>query len=334
MESLKNAAIIILGMGETCAAEILKNLSHKEVESIIETMNHMGDVSEQEVIQALNEFFSEANNTTGITVSSNEYIRKTFLTAVGSDKAGTIFDEAYLSEELVGVELLKWQPLHVVVDALSEEHPQIITVALMCLDGEKSAQILKWLPNEVSKEVINRMTSLSPVSSYAMKTLSEYLQEQFTKTEKFKLITADGVDMAANIIAWMDGQEENEIMSFLTNENQDAYQKIQDKLFPFERIARLDSRSLQQVIAEVDNEDLVLALKGADAAIREAFFKSMSSKTVELVKDDMDSLGPKKAEDLIDAQKRIIAIAKKMADEQKIVLPDLKTVQAGRQGAA
>lgn len=324
MESLKNAAIIILGMGETCAAEILKNMSHKEVESIIETMNHMGDVSEREVIIALNAFFNEANNTTGINVSSSEYIRKTFLTAVGSDKAGTIFDEAYLSEELVGVELLKWQPLHVVIDALEEEHPQIVTVALMCLDGEKSAQILKWLSPELSKDVINRMTNLSPVSSYAMKTLSEYLQEQFTKTEKFKLITSDGVDMAANIIAYMDGKEENEIMSFLTNENNDAYQKIQGKLFPFERLVKLDSRGLQTVIAEVSNDDLVLALKGTTNEIRAAFFKCMSSKTVDLLTDDIDSTGPKKLDELLDAQQRIIDIAKKMAVEQKIILPGMK----------
>lgn len=324
MSSLKNAAIIILGMGENCAAEILKNMSHKEVDLIIETMNNMGDVSEYEVITALNDFFNDANNTTGINISSSEYIRKTFLTAVGQDKAGTIFDETYLSEELVGVELLKWQPLHVIIDALEEEHPQIITVALMCLDSEKSAQILKWLPRELSQEIINRMTSLSPVSSYAMKTLSEYLQEQFTKTEKFKLITSDGVDMAANIIAFMDGKEENEIMSFLTDQNQEAYQRIQEKLFPFERLAKLDSKSLQILLAETVNDDLVLALKGSDEPVRAALFKNMSSKTVDLLTDDMESTGPKKISEIVDAQKRIIDLAKKLAEEQKIILPDLK----------
>lgn len=324
MDYLKNAAIIILGMGETCAAEILKNMSHKEVESIIETMNHMGDVSEQEVIVALNEFFNEANNTTGINVSSSEFIRKTFLNAVGSDKAGTIFDEAYRSEDLIGVELLKWQPLHLILDVLEEEHPQIITVALMCLDSEKSAQILKALPIYLSKDIINRMTTLSPVSSYAMRTLSEYLQEQFTKSEKFKIITSDGVDMAANIMAYMDGNEETEIMSFLTNRNQEASKKIQEKLFPFERLIKLDAKSLQTLITEISNEDLVLALKGATEAIQKAFFKNMSSKTVDLLKDDMDSTGPKKMHELIDAQKRIIDSAKKLAEEQKIILPDLK----------
>lgn len=324
MDYLKNAAIIILGVGEVCAAEILKNMSHKEVESIIDAMNKMEDVSEFEVITALNEFFNDANNTTGINISSSEYIRKTFLNAVGSDKAETIFDEAYLSEELVGVELLKWQPLHVVIDALEEEHPQIITVALMCLESEKSAQILKWLPNDLSKEVINRMTNLSPVSSYAMKTLSEYLQEQFTKAEKFKLITSDGVDMAANIIAYMDGRDENEIMSFLTSENKDAHQKIQDKLFPFERLIKLDSRGFQLLMAEVNNEDLVLALKGADDKLKSAFFKNMSSKTADLLREDMDSLGPKKITEITDAQKRIIEVAKKLAEEEKLILPGLK----------
>ncbi|MDP1603548.1 MAG: FliG C-terminal domain-containing protein [Legionella sp.] len=324
MDHLKNAAIIILGMGEEGAAEILRNMSHKEVELIIETMKNMGDVSEQEVISALNAFFNEANNTTGINVTSGEYIRKTFMNAVGQEKAGTIFDEDYLSEDMEGMELLKWQPLHTIIDVLGEEHPQMITVALMSLDSEKSAQILSWLPKEKSNDIINRMTVLSQVSSFAMKTLSDYLLEQFSGTEKFKLITSDGVDRAANIIAHMDGAGESEVMSFLTSRNETVVQQIQEKLFPFERLGKFDSRSLQTLLTEISNDDLVLALKAADPALQNIFFKSMSSKTVSLIKDDLESLGPKKSEELIDAQKRIVDVAKRLLEEEKIILPGVK----------
>jgi flagellar motor switch protein FliG len=324
MDYLKNAAIIILGMGEEGAAEILKSMSHKEVELIIETMKDMGDVSEQEVISALNAFFNEANNTTGINVASSEYIRKTFMNAVGLEKAGTIFDEDYLLDELEGIALLKWQPLHSIIDALGDEHPQMITVALMSLDSEKSAQILSWLPKDKSNDVINRMTALSQVSAFAMKTLSDYLLEQFSVSEKFKLITSDGVDRAANIIAHMDGAGESEVMSFLTSRNETVVKQIQDKLFPFERLAKFDSRSLQTLLTEISNDDLVLALKAAEPSLQNVFFKNMSSKTVSLLKDDLESLGPKKKEDLIDAQKRIVSVAKRLLEEEKIILPGVE----------
>jgi len=320
MDNLRNAAIILLGMGEHCASEILKNLSHKEVESIIETMNNMDEVSEHEVIKALNEFFDETNTTTGINVTSNEYIRKTLLSAVGQDKAGTIFDETYMAEELKGCELLKWQPVYSIVDALEDEHPQIITVALMCLDSEKSAQILQLLPQELSNNVINRITNLSPVSSYAMKTLSDYLEEQFTQPEKFKLITSDGVNIAANIIANMNGDSENEVMSYLTTENKAVYDKIQDRLFPFERLAKFDSKSMQTLIAEIGNDELILALNGATAPLKQMFFKNMSAKSVDLLKEDLETAGPVKLQEAIDAQKRIVALAKKLINEQKIYM--------------
>ena len=324
MDNLKNAAIILLGMGEKCATEILKNLSPKEVESIIETMNTMEDVSEHEVIRALNEFFNETKTITGINVSSGEFFRKTLLSAVGQDKASTIFDETYMADELKGCELLKWQPIHSIFDALEGEHPQIITVALMCLDSGMSAKILKLFPPELSKNLIKRITNLSPVSSYAMNTLSEYLEEKFTQTEKFKLITADGVNIAANIIANMDQTSENEIMSYLTTENKETYEKIQERLFPFERLAKLDGRSMQTLIAEISNDELVLALNGATESIQVMFFKNMSAKSVDLLKDDIDSAGPFKPKEANEAQKRIVDLAKKLISEQKIYLSDAK----------
>lgn len=317
----KNAAIILLGMGEHCAAEILKNMNQKEVEAIIEIMNNMDDVSEEEVIRALNEFFQETRNTTGLSATSGEYIRNTLVTAVGSEKAGSLIDEGPLPETLRGFDLLKWQPVYTIVDALEEEHPQIITIALMCLDSEKSAQVLKWLPKDLARDVIRRMTRCSPVSHYAMKMLSDYFEERFTKTEKFRVLTSDGMNMAASIMAHLDEGMETEILTWLSDENREVSEKLQDRLFPFEKLAQFDSRSLQTLLAEVSNEDMVLALKGADEDMRKVFFKCMSSKTAELLRDDMDSTGPVKLNDVLEAQKRIVELAKRLGEEEKIFMP-------------
>lgn len=325
MSSRKNAAIILLGMGENCAAEILKILHHKEVEAIIEAMNSIDDVSEHEVIKALNDFFKETQLTSGLNASSENYIRKTLTSAIGSEKAEMMIDlDMKPATPLKGLELIKWQPIHHIVNTLQDEHPQMITVTLMCLDSEQSAQILKQLPKAISKEVITRMTHSNPVSHYAMKVLSDHFEEQFTKIEKFKLLTSDGIDLAANIIAKMDVESEQEIMKSISEEHQEINEKLQDKLFPFDKLTQMDSKSMQTFITELSNDDLVLALKGADDEIKAVFFKNMSTKSAELIKEDLESKGPVKLSAVLDAQKRMVAVAKKLHQEEKIFLASSK----------
>jgi flagellar motor switch protein FliG len=316
MAGLKNAAIILLGMGESCAAEILKNLSHKEVDAIIETMHNLGDISEHEVIEALHDFFRETKSTSGISLTSSKYFRNTLLSAVGTDKAESIFDENVLIEEHKGMDLLRWQPLYAILDALAEEHPQVIIVALLSLDVELAAKILNSFNAELKKNIIKKMTKLSPVSNYAVRTLSDYLEEQFTNSEKYKVITTDGFDRAANILRFMGDASEKEIMQSLLKENKDLSERLQDKLFPFERITTLDTKMLQAVLSETTQEDLVLAVKGAKEEVKKILFKNMSSKTVELLQDDISALGNVKEQAIIDAQKRMVATAKKILEAE------------------
>lgn len=324
MSSRKNAAIILLGMGENNAAEILKTLGHKEVESIIEVMNGIDEVREDEVIKALNEFFKETQKISGLHSSaSGDYIRNSLVNAIGADKAESMInlEEASKSADLTGLELLKWQSTQQIVDALQDEHPQVIMTALMYVDSEKAADILKQFPKELRTDVIMRMTHCKQISHFALKSLSDYLQEEFTQSEKYKKMASDGVKLAANILSKLDVDTENELLSSMNEEDQELTEKIQEQLFPFESLVDLDGKSLQVLMSEASNEDLVLALKGVDDSTKSAFFKSMSSKNADLVQDDIDSLGPVKLNDVLQAQKRIITLAKQLNDEEKIWIP-------------
>jgi len=326
MSSKKNAAIILLGMGEASAAEVLKTFDHKEVEIIIESMNSIGDVTEGEVIAALNAFFNETKTVSGISASSNTYLHNSLVNAVGSHKAESMFDkdESNSTAKYTGLELIKWQPTYQIIDALHEEHPQIITVALMCLDSDKAAEVLKSLPTDIRKDVVKRITNCGTVSQFAMQTLSDYLESQFTTSEKFNKITADGVDLAVNIISKLDVETESEILTHIQAEDEAMSTQLADKLFPFEKLVEMDAKSLQTLITEANQDDMVLALKGADEDIKTQFFDNMSSKTAELLQDDMDATGPVKLSDVFDAQKRIIVFAKELSKDEKIFIPSGK----------
>lgn len=321
---LKNAAIILLCMGENLAAEVLKILDQQDVEAIVEMMNNMEHVSEEDVIKALNVFFNEARHTSGLNMISGDYIKNALISAVGSDKAGSLMEKDTLMQSLKGIELLKWQPIHAIVNVLKDEHPQIITVALICLDSTKAAKILSELPKETAKTVIKRMSQLSPLSQFAMEILSEYLEAQFTQATTFKLLHDDVVNAAADIISKLDAATEHEIVSFLHEDNVALGEKIQEKLFPFEKLGQLDNRSLQTLLKEIEQDVLSVALKGADDHIKKIFFKAMSAKSAELLQEDMDSLGPVKINDVIEAQKKMVQKAKELASDDKIAMPSAK----------
>ena len=321
MSSLKNAAIILLGMGETCAAEVLKALNYKDVEAIIDIMNNMEEVSEEDVIKAMNEFFNETKVRSGLAITSGDYIHNTLVSAIGVDKAGSLMEESSLVKSLDGIELLKWQPNHLIHDILQEEHPQIITVALACLDSNKSAEILSMFPIDIRKDVVTRMMRLSSVSQFAMETLSEFLVEQFTQTTRFKVLVPDVVGATAKMVARLDSTTESEIIDHLNQDNKELSNRLQEKLFPFEKLADFDSTSLKKLLQEVNNDQLVLALKGADEDIKDALFKCMSNKSVDLIKEDMELLGPTKIQDILSAQKNIVEKAKALAAEDKISIP-------------
>ena len=318
MDKIRNAAIILLGMGDKAAAEILKNLNPREVQSIIEAINDIENVSEKEVVKALNEFFREANNNLGIDVVSKEYIKNSLVSSVGIKGIDGID-----SEKIKWIEILKYQPMRNIIEIIQDEHPQIITSLIVILSNqtsEKASDLIKCMPKDMQNQIIKRMTYISPISTYGIDVLSVFFDKQFEDPDKFSAISVDGVEAVANIISYLDSDTEHEIMNYLSTDNQQLSDLIQDKLLPFDRLAELDGKSLQTLLREIDNDDLAIALKGVDDYVKNAFMKQMSSKSAEILKDDMEVKGPVKMSKVIEAQKKIILEAKKLAKEEKIVL--------------
>lgn len=320
MERLRYAAIILLGIGEKFAAEILKNMDAKEIHLIIEEINQLQHVSEYEVIKALNEFFKEANDNSGIDLVTKEHLKNSLTSAVEHGIIGSLTD-GIDDEKTKWLELIKWQPVENIVSIIQDEHPQIIAViATVILSSEKASQVIKCLPKEVQNQVILRMTNIGPISTFAMDALSTFFESQLENTEKYNTISVDGVEAVANIISHLDTETEHEIMGNLSTSNKVLTEKIQEKIFPFERLASLDNRSLQTLLKEISNDDLVLALKGADDYVKTVFMKNMSNKAADILKDEMESKGPVKLANVVEAQKRIIVLAKKLSEEDKIIL--------------
>ena len=322
MDRLRNAAIILLGVGEKNAAEILKSMDPKEVRAIIEAINTIDNVSEEDMIRALNEFFMETNHSSGIDMASKEQIKNSILTAMGNKGISSILRDT--NNESQWLELVRMQPVQAVVDMFQDEHPQIVTSMVIIvfnnLGSETGTKLIKSFPKNVQSQIFRRMTTMGSISRFAIDVLGNFFTNELENAGKNNVVSVDGLETMANIISYLDNETEREIMNELTNDNKALGEKIQDKIFPFQRLAELDKKSLQYLLNEVKNEDLVIALKGVDERVKEVFLQNMSSKSAEILKDDIEARGPVKLAHVLDAQKSIIRLAKKLDEEEKIVL--------------
>ena len=318
MDKIKNAAIIILGMGEKCASEILKNMNPKEIQRIMEAINTIENVSEEDVIKALNSFFRESSHS-GIDFSSKENIKNSLASVVGMNSFGTSDDGM-----VKWVDLIKSEPSDNIFELIQDEHPQVITAILVVLNkisSDKASTITKKLPKVLQNQIIKRMSNMKPISAFAIETLSVFFETELeNKQERYDVISVDGVEAAASIMSYLDTDTEREIISDLQTTNKSLADQIQDKILPFDKLAHLDKKSLQILLKEVSPDDLVLALKGVDEYIKNIFMKSMSTKSADILNDELESKGPVKLSSVVEAQKRIVILAKKLGEEEKIIL--------------
>lgn len=320
MDKTKQAAIILLGMGDRYAAEILKNLEPKRVEEILEAINSLGNVSEVDVIHSLNDFFKEASSNGGIDLVTREMFKNSVAPVVESKKYEAEATEEQLTKAR-WVKEFKSQSSEMMYSMLQSEHPQVIAaIATVVLNTEKASRVVKSLSKEAQGKVVARMASLGPVSTFGMDALAVFFEKELHDKGKFSDISVNGVDAVANIISYLDIDSEREIFEGVSSISSELSEMIQERIMPFERLAQLDKRSLQTLLSEVNNEDLVLALKGAESYVKNSFLKNMASKSADILKDELESKGPVKIANIVEAQKRIVNLAKKLAAEDKIII--------------
>ena len=303
MDDIERAAIFLLG---------------KQVEKVVKKMTEIKHVTNAQVEDALAHFNKASTVETSIGAGKESYIRNTLVNALGEETASKVIDKAVVN--LSGIESLQWQDVEAVSSMLRDEHPQIITVILTHLDSESAAGILSNLPDTSRNEVMRRISKIKSISPTALKALNQTIEESAKDIHSFKKFNKEGVKMAAEIINYMNSELENELIEDLTQFDEAISEKIQEHIFPFEKLSEIDKRSLQTFLRDVSSDLLVLALKGVEKETQDIFFSNMSERAAAMLKDDLEAKGPVQLSKVLDAQKQIVAAAQKMAKAGEIVL--------------
>jgi flagellar motor switch protein FliG len=317
---LERAAILLLSLGEDQAAEVLKHMDPKEVQKIGVSMTELKSVTKEQVDSVLVDFGASVEKHTNIGLGTEEYIRKMLTSALGEEKARTVIDRIVLGGNSKGLETLKWMDPRAVAELIRLEHPQIVAIILAYLESEQSAEVLAMLPERMRVDVTMRIATLDGIPPAALQELNSIMEKQFTGQSNVKSSSVGGLKSAANMLNFVDTSVEAAIMDNIKELDAELGQKIQDLMFVFDNLVDVDDRSIQTLLREVSSDSLIVALKGAEETLKEKFFKNMSKRAGEMLRDDLEVRGPVKVSDVEVAQKEILGVARRLADSGELVL--------------
>ncbi len=319
-QGLENAAILLMSLGESEAAEVFKHLSPKEVQRLGETIASMKSVTRERVDGVLESFCTTAAEQHMLVADNDEYVRAVLRRALGDEKANLLLDRILQGSDVSGLEALKWMDPQSVAELLRNEHPQIVAAILVHLDFDQASSVLKMCTERHRNEVLVRIATLDGIQPAALKDLNEVMSRVLAGGDRARKSSLGGVKPAAEIINMMGGSIETSVLDYIREADSDLAQKIMDNMFTFEDLEKLEDKAFQTVLKEVQSESLIIALKGATQEIRDKVFRNMSTRAAETLREDLDSRGPVRVSEVENEQKELLKIVRRLADEGQIQL--------------
>lgn len=320
LSGTQRAAVLLMSLGESEAAEVLRQLSAKEVQKLGVAMATISNVTKDQVIEVVDEFVEELQTQTAFGLGADDYVRNVLVQALGEDKAGNLIERILLGRNSKGLETLKWMDPRSIADLIRNEHPQIIAIVLSFLESDQAADVVKLLPARTRVDALMRIATLEGIPPNALSELNDIMEKRFAGNQGMNQSQVGGVKVAADIINFLDTNTEQQISNGIREIDAELCNQIQELMFVFDNVADLDDRSIQTVLREVQSDKLGLALRGADAKVKDKILKNMSQRAAAMLVEDMEARGPARLSDVEAAQKEILGIVRKMADAGEIQL--------------
>lgn len=321
LKGAERAAIFLLGVGEEAATEVMRHMSAKEVQQVGEAMATISKLTNAQVESVLADFHEDSAEINPLGLDAPDFTRRVMTSALGQDKAQNILSQVLEKpEEHNGVEALQWMAPKAIAEVLEEEHPQIAATVMTQLYDEQAAKVLELLPDDMRKDVILRIARMEELDPRAMEELDRVLESQLGKLQRTPPRKVMGPDNLAAILNATGSELEQEMLEALTSVDEELSDDVKEKMFIFDNLMQLDDRGFQRLVREVAQENLLTALKGVDEVLAERFFKNMSERAAEILREDMEASGPVKLADVEVAQKEIVRTAKKLADDGELMM--------------
>jgi flagellar motor switch protein FliG len=314
------AAILLMMLGDDEAADILSQLDPDEVQSLGAAMFNVADVTEEHVAAVFDEFTVRARSTTSIGFGAGPRIRSVMQQALGADRAETVLARITPPTRSRALDSLRWMDARTIAAVVEHEHPQIAALVLAHLDPAVAADVLQLFPADAQPDLIHRVATLETVSAEALESLEEILVHELARVTTAPAATRGGASEAAKIMNNTRPGNDKRIIRSLGKIDKQLAQQIEDEMFVFDDLLSLDDKNLGTLLRNIENESLVIALKGTEERLRERMLGCMSSRAADTIRDEMVERGPMRLTEVQDAQKEILATARRLAEAGTIML--------------
>jgi flagellar motor switch protein FliG len=319
MNGADKAAIFLLFIGPEATTKVFDHLDDDEIKKIGQSMAVLGHVSRPVIDKVMNEFTSMTDPSSGFFSQGEEFVKKVLEKSLGPQKAEVLMHELYSSRGEM-VDILANMDGKTIANFLSQEHPQTIAVILAKLKPKQTGEVIGHLPQEMQADVVMRIADVDQVSPEILSEIDDVIKREFTSMGGVQRFKVGGVEKVVEVFSHLERSREKQILDSLDVLNPPLAEIIRKHLFTFEDIFNLDERSIQMIMREVSTETLTLSLKTCTDDLKEKIFRNISSRAAELIKEDLDVMGPVRLKDVEKAQSEIVKVASKLEEEGTIVI--------------
>lgn len=320
LSGVQKAAIVMLVLGEDVTSEVFKHLNEDEIEQLAKEMAGLGQVTASQSEQVLDEFHQSAMAAEFVMRGDIDYARRVLRKTLGDEGSRRILDRVMRQfQSTVGFTSLERADPEQLSKFILGEHPQTIALILAHLHSSNAAQLITLLPENLRVDVLQRMASLEDISPEVVSRISSVIEGRLRTLGGRTREQHGGVRAVAELFNRLERTISGPVLEAIEVQRPELAVSIRNLMFVFDDIAKVDDTGIREIVQRVDKKALTIALKGASEEIRDRFYKNMSKRAAEMLKEEMEVLGAIRLRDVEKAQQDVVAIARKLEEEGVIV---------------
>lgn len=314
------AAILLISLGPEVSAQVFKHLREDEIEQLTLEIASIRKVETEDKEKVLNEFHQICVAQEYISQGGIAYAKEILEKALGTQKALDIINRLTATLQIRPFDFARKADPQQIFNFIQHEHPQTIALILSYLQPDQAAIILSSLPQDLQADVAKRIATMESTSPEVINQIEMILEQKLSTTAVQDFTNAGGLESIVQILNGVDRGTERTILDALEIQDPELAEAIKKRMFVFEDIVLLDDRSIQRVIRDCENEDLMLALKVASEEVKATLFRNMSKRMAEMFKEEMEFMGPVRLRDVEEAQTRIVGVIRRLEEAGEIIV--------------
>jgi flagellar motor switch protein FliG len=320
LTGLNKAAVLLMCLGEEASAKIFQELSDEEIGLVTRTMATIDHIPEDIKEQVFNSFYESQRQFAGLFIKGSDFAKKAISTLDGGERTDELLDQFISGTETRPLETIALMQPTMVAGLLAKEHPQTVSLVLSTQHVGHASEILSHLPEDIRADVVYRIAKIEKVSPEVITKIEDALHREIGLVGTKKQSQVGGVDKVVDILNNLKNSMDADILDDIEENDPDMVEEIRKRMFTFENLTALDGRSLQMILREVNNDSLTMALKTASDEMQEKIFANMSARAADMIRDDLEAMGPVRLSEVEAMQQSIVKIAMKLEEEGKLVL--------------